>query len=97
MQAFRTEIIAHMLDAVEARQFSVLFNQPSHWKNFTDWCNLSPVALRIMEQSSDDVEMVCLDQSANLYCVAMTMNTLETLVKNLVEAYEDEDLERMFS
>ena len=91
---FHTEVIKHMLEVVDARKMSALLGQSSHWTEFNVWCRESSDATYVMKKSSEEIETVCLNPEENLYCVAMSMQTLEGLVKELVETYEDRELER---
>lgn len=97
MMNLHSEVIKHMLSVVDAKQFSVLLRQPLHWAEFQHWCSESPDAVYVMKRASEQIETVCLDQDESLYCVAMSMNTLEGIVKDLVETYEDQELIRFFS
>lgn len=92
-----SEVIKHMLSVVDAKQFSVLLDQPPQWTKFQHWCSDSPDAVYVMKRASSQIETVCIDQDASLYCVAMSMTTLEGIVKDLVEAFEDHELIRMFA
>ena len=97
MEALRTEVIKHMLEAADAQRFSALLSRPDQWTKFNAWCGESPEASRVVDRASEKMDTVCLDNQTNLYCVAMSMNTLESIVKDLVESYEDEELSRFFS
>ena len=97
MEAFQTEVIHHLLEAADAKSYSPLFGQTRHWQGFNGWCRESPEAFRLYTRESDEVEMVCLDAEEHVYCVRMTQETMEKIVRSLVEAYEDQALEEFFS
>ncbi|MBW3625148.1 MAG: hypothetical protein KY468_17260 [Armatimonadetes bacterium] len=97
MPNLHSEVIKHMLEVVDAKEFSVLLHQPQQWKLFFDWCRRSPDATYVMNRAAEKIDTVCLDRDTNLYCVAMSMTTLECIVKELVEAYEDLELARFIS
>src|SRR5690349_5757604 len=96
MQRLRSEVVQHMLEAADARKSSALFNQSEEWNGFTRWCQDSPEASRVISKASDNIETFCLDQDSQLYCIAMSLETLDTIIKALVETYEDKVLERLF-
>ena len=97
MMELHSEVIKHMLAVVDPKQFSALLRQPLHWAQFQHWCGESPDAHSVMRRAEEQIETVCMDQESNLYCVAMSMSTLESIVKDLAETYEDEELVRLFS
>jgi hypothetical protein len=86
-----------MLEAAEARKLSALFNRPEEWNGFTHWCQDSPEASRVLSRAEDGIETFCLDRDAQLYCIAMSLETLEGIIKALVEAYEDQALEKILT
>ena len=97
MEAIHSEMIKHMLEAADAHKYSVLFDQPQHWDEFSSWCQESNEASRVISGSSDHIDTVCIDENEKVYCVAMSVETLEQVVRDLVEAYEDNVLEHLFA
>ena len=97
METLRSEVVKHMLEAADAKQASPLFNLPQHWDAFNDWCQDSPEATRVISRASDSIETFCLDQDEQLYCIAMSIETLQQVTKSLIEVYEDNALEKMFA
>ena len=96
MEILQAEMIRHMLEAADARRYSVLFNETYHWTEFGRWCRQSGDSARILARASGRIETFCLDSEAQVYYIAMSAETLETIVKSLAEAYEDEVLDRLF-
>jgi hypothetical protein len=97
METLRAELIKHMLEAAHAERMSPLFALSGHWERFFRWCEASPEATRVLTSASEGIESYCLDTENHLYCIAMSLETLETVTKTLVESYEDEVLEQLFS
>jgi len=95
MEMLQSEMVRHMLEAADARRYSVLFNQTFHWAEFDRWCRESGEASRIIARASERIETFCLDSEAHIYYIAMSLETLETVVKSLAEAYEDEVLDQL--
>jgi hypothetical protein len=93
MEKLRSDVVQHMLEAADARHYSPLFNRSEEWLEFNRWCQASPQASRLITQANERVDSFCLDREAQLYCIAMSMETLDSIVRSLVEAYEDERLE----
>jgi len=96
METLHPEMIGHILEAAGARNSSVLFRQPSHWQEFNEWCRKSPVASELILRASGSIETFHLDRDSQLYFVyyvALSVETLSTIVKDLVEAYEDNVLD----
>jgi hypothetical protein len=97
METLRSEVIKHMLEAAHARRLSPVFALSDHWHRFNRWCETSSHATRIISHESEGIESFCLDRENQLYCVAMSLETLESVTKHLIETYEDEVLERLFT
>ncbi len=97
MEAITTQFLKHMLEAADARAASPLFAVGAHWERFGDWCEQSQAASRLLSQFSGEIETLCIDSERSLYCMAMSVETMEKAIHGLVTAYEDTALMTMFA
>lgn len=96
MEALSPEVIEHILEVSEPTRYSALLRNPANLNEFVGWCQESRDAQRIIEKMGDEIYTFSLDQGGGAYCIAMSIDTLSRLVKDLAIEYEDRELDRLF-
>ena len=96
MERLRSDVVQHMLEAADAREYSVLLNTTDQWDCFVRWCQMSSEASHGISRTGGGIETFCLDRESRFFCVAMSLETLDEIVRSLIESYENETLEKLF-
>jgi hypothetical protein len=97
MSQMQPEIIQHMIEASEPTRYSVLLRDPEQVSSFVRWCQRSYVASDIFREREEQIHTFVIDPDEQVYCLALSVDTLGELVKDLAAEYEEERLREFLS
>lgn len=97
MTVLQPAILEHMLALSDPSQYSVLFRDPAQVRAFVEWCQRSRAASGICRERRDSLHSFVLDPDEQVYCLALSTSTMGTLLRDLAEEYEVEQIRQLLS